>query len=211
MVLYTDLALTDRFGLAGDSGSVVFHGGEGNTLVEPENQSSCPLLGSIGSYYGLPLTGDNDLADDLRDNFLAQSLVGRLLIRIPYINQQAVIDRLQGKHATGNETSYASQYYTKYHDFMATVLADPNSTAVVTQENLDDAAFVIYGLAQSVLTPEEAQVAYTLLQEALLPTLGMNRRQVLEYMNGHDLYTLVYDEIAKVPTIETNGPIELPR
>ncbi|MEV4248255.1 hypothetical protein AB0J63_33180 [Streptosporangium canum] len=211
MILYTDLALTDRFGLAGDSGSTVFFGGDGNTLVEPENQSSCPLLGSVGSYYNLPLTGDNDLADDLRDNFLAQSLVGRLLIRIPYINQQAVIDRLQGKQATGNERSYASQYYAKYHDFMATVLADPNSTAVVKQEHLDDSIFVINGLAQTVLTPQETQLAYTLYEKALMPTLGMNRRQVLEYMNGHDLYTLVYDAIAKVPTIELNGPIELPR
>ncbi|MEV4185742.1 hypothetical protein AB0J28_30390 [Streptosporangium canum] len=211
MVLYTDLAFTDRFGRAGDSGSMVLFGGDGKTLVEPEEESSCPLLGSVGSYYGLPLTEDNDLADDLRDDFLAQSLVGRLLIRIPYINQQAVIDRLQGKQATGNERSYASQYYAKYHDFMATVLADPNSTAVVTQEHLDDSIFVINGLAQTVLTPQETQLAYTLYEKALMPTLGMNRRQVLEYMNGHDLYTLVYDAIAKVPTIELNGPIELPR
>ncbi|MGW0809961.1 hypothetical protein [Nonomuraea sp. NPDC002799] len=209
-VLYSDLFLTDRLGRPGDSGSTVYIGGDGKTLIEPEEQGSCPLLSSVGSYYGLPLTEDNDLADDLRDGFLAQSLLGRLLIRIPYINQQAVVDRLQGRQGTGSETSYAAQYYEKYHDFMATVLADPNSTAVITEEHLNDAGFVIYGLSQSVLTGEESALAFTLLEKALLPTLGMNRRQALEYMNRTDVYKIVYDEIAKVPSIELNGPIEIP-
>ncbi|MEV4548014.1 hypothetical protein [Nonomuraea wenchangensis] len=210
-IRFTDLILTESLGNAGDSGSAVFVGGDGATPVEPEEERPCPLLASVGSYYRLPLTEDNDLADDLRDGFLAQSLVGRLLIRLPYLNQQAVVDRLAGKQATGQELSYASQYYTKYHDFMASVLADPNSTAVVTQENLDDAALVIYGLTQSVLTGPESQLAVKLYQEALVPTLGMNRRQVLAYMNRPELYKLVYDAIAAVPSIETNGPLEMPR
>ncbi|GGO71723.1 hypothetical protein [Nonomuraea cavernae] len=210
-ILFTDLIATESFGSPGDSGSAVYVGGDGSTFVEPEEETPCPLLATVGNYYRLPLTEDNDLADDLRDDFLAQSLVGNLLIRLPYINQQAVVDRLKGKQATGSELSYASQYYTKYHDFMASVLADPNSTAVVTQEHLDDAGFVIYGLSQSVLTGEETTLALKLYQEALLPVLGMNRRQALAYMNRPDVYKIVYDAIAAVPSIETNGPIEMPR
>ncbi|MFC5815744.1 S1 family peptidase [Nonomuraea harbinensis] len=209
-IRFTDLILTESFGSPGDSGSAVFAGGDGSTFVEPENQRPCPLLSTVGDYYRLPLTQDNDLADDLRDDFLAQSLVGRLLTRLAYLNQQAVVDRLAGKQATGSELSYASQYYTKYHDFMATVLADPGSTAVVTEEHLEDVAMIIYGLNQTVLTAEEGRLAFKLFQEALTPTLGMNRRQVLAYMNQPDLYKLVYDAIAAVPTIETNGPLEIP-
>lgn len=209
-VVYSDLAFTENFGLGGDSGSTVFQGGNGTSPVEEEDNEECFFLASAGSYYNLPLTEDNDLADDLRDNFLAQSLVGRLMVRLTYINQQLVVDRLQGRQGTGSELSYASQYYAKYHDFVASVLADPNSTAVVTQEHLDDIFFIIYGLEQSVLRREEATLAYKLYQKALVPVLGMNRSQALAYMNRTDVYKTIYDAIAAVPGIETNGPIEIP-
>ena len=205
-VIYKDLIWTLFFSQPGDSGSVVFAGGDGRTLVIPPFFLFCPVLAVLGTYYNLPLTDNNTLADQARDEFFLQTITGKMLVELTYVNSQQIVDRLQNRTATPTEQQYAYSYYTKYHDFMANVLGDPNSTEVVTQENLDDASFVITGLLQShVLNNDEANVAYTLHDQCLKPTLGMNRQEVQAYMNNPMVAEQVYEAVAMAPGIEWNG------
>lgn len=206
-VPYYDLIYVMSFSLPGDSGAIACEGGDGETFVEPDINLPCPVLGTVGSYYQLPLAGDEDLSDQLRDEFMAQSLVGNLLISATYVNAQVVVDRLEGQQASGPEVSYAQEYYARYRDFIASVLTDPSSTAVVTQEHLDDAAFMAWGLAQTVLTAEEAGAAFALHEEVLANTLGMNRQQLIDYMNDAAIARRVYEILAAVPTLELHEPI----
>ncbi|MER6949625.1 hypothetical protein ABT294_36995 [Nonomuraea sp. NPDC000554] len=196
---------TRGFLWAGDSGSLVCRGGDGKTTVPPEKPIPCNILDSLGGYYDLPLVGDSALADKARDSFLYQSQAGQLIGQLFYINSQVIIDRVRGKEGTDTEKSYAATYYKKYHDFIANLLANPNSTAVITQENLNDVAFIITGLEQSLLTPEESNAATTLFNDVMSPTLGMNRAQVIAYMNTDAVYHKVLDAVAKAPTLETNA------
>ncbi|GGV21417.1 hypothetical protein GCM10010182_49580 [Actinomadura cremea] len=205
---YNDLIYTEYFSLAGDSGSVVFAGGDGKTQVPADSLPGCIVLGSLSDYYALPLEEENPLADQVRDEFFLESMTGKLLVELTYVNSQSLVDRLKDRQGRSDEMAYADQYYTKYRDFMANVLNDPDSTEVVTQEHLDDASFIIGGLAQTVLTGPESMLAFTLYEESLLPTLGMNRREVHAYMDNPAVYGQVYDAVSAVPDIEMNAPFE---
>lgn len=205
VVVYQDLIFTFFFSLPGDSGSVVFAGGDGKTLVPPPLLLPCGVLNAVSNYYEIPLNNDNDLADQVRDDFFMLSETGKFMVSLTYANSQSVIDRLEGQTATADEISYAQEYYAKYRDFMAGVLADPNSTATVTQEHLDDALFIIDGLNRTILTSGEGSLAYNLYDGSLVPTLGMNRQEVLAYMNNPALHMQVYNEVLNVPEIHTSG------
>jgi hypothetical protein len=212
VVTYTDLIYTMFFNAAGDSGSVACAGGNGDLLVIMEYyELLCELLVPLESYYNIPLTNDGQLSDTLRDGFLSQSLVGRLLITTTYINTPVVQARLQsrqGSQAQQIEQAYAQQYYAKYHDYVASVLNDPTSTAVVTQANLDDVSNMLGGEIQlGMLTQAEANATSGLYYQVLTNTLGMNRQQIIDYFNEPATYQTVYNLLAAVPTIELTGPV----
>ncbi|WP_026406067.1 hypothetical protein [Actinomadura rifamycini] len=207
-VMYQDLIYTEFFSSAGDSGSVVFAGGDGKTQVPGGVMLECVVLGSLSDYYRLPLREENPLADKVRDEFFLESLTGKLLVELTYVNSQSLVDRLKDRQGRADEVAYANQYYTKYRDFMAGVLDDPDSPEVVTQEHLDDASFIITGLVQTVLTADESKLALTLYRDSLVPTLGMNRREVYAYMNNPAVYGQVHDAVAAAPDIEMNAPFK---
>jgi hypothetical protein len=214
VVTYSDLMWTLFLSVPGDSGSVACAGGNGDFLVIMEYiELMCELLAGLESYYDIPLTNDGQLSDTLRDNFLSQSLVGRLLITTTYVNTQAVKDRLAsrtGSDAQKIEQSYAQQYYAKYHDLVASVLNDPNSTAVVTQDQLDDVSNMLGGeIRLAMLTDDEATATENLYYNVLSQTLGMNRQQVVAYLNDPTVYQYVYNQLAVVPTIELTGPVSV--
>jgi hypothetical protein len=214
VITYTDLVWTMFLSIPGDSGSVVCAGGNGDLqVVEEYYEMLCLLLSGLESYYDIPLTQDGALSDTLRDDFLSQSLVGRLMITTTYVNTETVQARLAsrtGSQAQQIEQAYAQQYYAKYHDYVASVLNDPNSTAVVTQENLDDVANMLGGeIRLSMLTDAEATATENLYYNVLANTLGMNRQQIVAYLNEPSVYQYVYDQLSQVPTIELTGPITL--
>jgi hypothetical protein len=207
-----DLIWTQAFATWGDSGSVVCIGGDGMTFVVPP-RTDCSVLGAAGTYYNLPLTSDNTLTSQARDEFFAQSLVGNLLISVLYQNSQVVIDRLAGKTATADAQSYAHGFYTRYHDLMASVLANPASTATVTSQNIGDLQNVILGMSGAfgagppVLTPAETKAAMALQASVIEKLQGMNRTQVLAFMNETSVYQNVLTQLSAIPTIEVSGPV----
>jgi hypothetical protein len=205
---FTDLLLTDRLGWPGDSGSIVCIGGDGNTRIPLDIKADkCDIMDSVGAMYDLPLNSDHGLADQVRDEFLALSRIGNFLTQLFYVNSEVILNRTQGREASDNEKAGAASLYNKYHDFLVGALADPNRPdLVVTQENLDDAAFALSG-AQLQMTQEEATAARNLYDTVLRPTLGMNYQQILAFMNDESRYRQVWDMIAPVPTLKTHGPI----
>jgi hypothetical protein len=209
-----DLIWTQAFNWSGDSGAVACVGGNGHEFAPPPPAAApCSLLGGIGSYYGLPLTDDNELTSQARDQFLAQSQIGNLIIGLIYNNLDVVGGRFAGKKGTSVEQGYAHTYYTKYHGLFAAVLGNPGSGQVVTDENLSDAEFILSGLmggpgtTMPVLRGNEATVAQWLYQNVLAPTKGMNYYQVIDHLNDPNLYQAVYHQLATVTTIEMVGPI----
>jgi hypothetical protein len=211
---FSDLVQVDTgFTWFGDSGAVVAAGGNGQTRLDipgcglPFPWIQCPMLETVGTYYNLPLTSDNDLADELRDKFLSLSRTGRLLSRAVYANFEPVIGRLQGA-GTAEEQAGAMSYYNKYHDFVKQVLDNPSDpSATVTQQNLDDALNALNALHQTQkLTDSEYTALKDLYNTTFAPTLYMNHDQVVAYMNQSRVYSRTYSKLAAISTIDMVGP-----
>ena len=205
---FSSLIATWRFGWPGDSGSLVCLGGDGETLLPIDVSSlQCEVLSSVGSMYDLPLPADEDLADRVRDEFLAQSATGVLLTQTFYTNQHVIVARTENLEASDSEKSYAQALYMKYHDFLISALNDPyDPELVVTEENQEDAQFALFGM-RPYLTEEEDTAITTLFIDVLGPTLGMTFQQLIDYMNHADTVQKVLDILAPVPTIEVPGPL----
>jgi hypothetical protein len=207
-----DLFWATQFNIPGDSGSIACVGGDGDTPVDPsQDGSTCPTLGAAAEYYNVPLTDDEALSDQVRDDFLALSKVGRLMIAITYANADTAIARWTarvGGQGQAIEQAYAPSYYAKYHDYVATLLGDPTSTAVVTDENIHDIQTIISGeIEVGEFTKDEAKAASYLFNNVIVQTSGMNRQQLLDFMNDDAVYQTVYDQLAAVPTIELTVPV----
>lgn len=202
---FDDVIVTSGFNWRGDSGSLVCLGGDGVTTVPAEEPPFCDILASLGAYYDLPLTGDEGVADDVRDDFLYLTGAGRLLVQLFYVNAQVIIDRVQGKTGSATEQSYAAQFYQKYRDFIDDVATNPDTTATVTADNLNDVGFIIYGLEKTLLSLDESRAADDLYNNVLAPTEGMTRQQVIDYMNQDAVYQQVYDAVSGVPTLDTDA------
>jgi hypothetical protein len=209
---FANLIWTQAFQLPGDGGAVACQGGNGRTYVSPPTQP-CPLLDAVGKYLNLPLTKDNDLTSEIKNQFLAQSLVGYLIIGLIYNNSQTVINRVKGKQAPAEDQAYAETYYKKYLPLAKAAIADPQSTKlVVTKGNLDDYEFILSGLsgalgAPALITPAETEALQTIYTDVLVQAKGMDFEQLVAYMNEVAVYEKVVSALAKVPTISLTGTL----
>jgi hypothetical protein len=210
-LVFANMIWSQAFFLPGDNGAVACEGGNGRTFVPPP-PSPCPLLASVGHYFHLPLTKDNPVTNQLKTQFLAQSLVGNLIIGLTYDNSQTVIDRVKGKQAPGIEQSYAETYYKKYLSLVKAALAHPASkTRVVTEGNLNDFQFILAGLSGAggapVLTPAESQALSTIYSDVLVHTKGMDFDRLVSYMNEVAVWEKVVKALQKVKTVKLTGTI----
>jgi hypothetical protein len=211
-LVFGNMIWTQGFFIPGDSGAVACVGGNGRTFVPPPS-APCPLLAGVGNYYNLPLQNDNTLTDQIKTEFLAQSLIGNLIIGLIYLNADTAIDRVEGKTAGSIEQAYANQYYNKYLPLAQSAVADPDSTTlVVTKDNLNDFQFILSGLAGAggappLLTGPEANALQTIYNEVLTNTVGMDFAQLVTYMNDGTVYQKVIKAFTGVPTIQLIGTI----
>jgi hypothetical protein len=211
-IVFGNMIWTQGFMLPGDNAAVACQGGNGRTFVSPP-PSPCPLLDSVGQYLNLPLTNDNHLTSEIKTQFLAQSLVGNLIIGLIYNNSQKAIDRVKGQQAPAEEQEVAEYYYKKYLPLAKSAIADPGSTKlVVTKGNLDDFQFILSGLQGGVgipalITRAEYKVLETIYKDVVVQTKGMDFEQAVAYMNEVAVYEKVVSELAKIPAISLTGTL----
>jgi hypothetical protein len=218
-IRYDDLILTVAFGAPGDSGAVACLGGAGNLHT---GQAPCGLLGALSAYYAIPLdsSANSELADDLRDGFLMQTITGQLMVAVTYANTQTVIGRLNNRSGTAHNQAMAQAkaqaLYSQFHSMAAQLIDSKSPTAVVTSQDLNVVQSVLLGLTlptadggTSMLTGPEASAALTLYSQVLKPTLGMNKESLLDYMNEHSVFQKIFGQVSAVPTVLLPGPVSL--
>jgi hypothetical protein len=209
---FADLIWSQAFFIAGDNGAVVCQGGNGRTFLHYE-LIGCILLIDVGKFFHIPLGGDNSLTTQFREEFLAQSLIGNLIIGLIYNNRQTAIDRMKGKKAPGIEQAFALTYYDKYKKLAESLLAHPQSTKpVVTQDNLNDFQLILAGLHGAEGFPELIETAeydalMKIYSEILVHTKGMDRDKLVAYMNDFTVYEKAITELKKVRTLKLTGTI----
>ncbi|MFE0027739.1 hypothetical protein [Amycolatopsis sp. NPDC059021] len=206
---FTDVLGTGRMGWPGDSGSLVCYGGTGADWVPLENPDAgdCSIWASVGKMYNLPLQGDIPLADRLRDEFLSKTTLGNFLIEVFYLNAEAIVARTEAARTSPYEKAAARAMYDKYRTFMESALNNPADPGfVVRQEHLDDTNQLINGISAH-LRAEEAQALRAIYERTVKPTLGMTHGNLLDYLNNRAVFDAVSDQLARVPTITTQGVV----
>ncbi len=198
IVRYTDLIWTQWLGWFGDSGSMVIRrdrGAQGDVLDGDELDSRdnisalirgefdpCEVLTAIQYAYDVPITDDEALSDDVRDRFMSHSDTGRFLITLTYLNTQLVENRLEPEQRP-EYRAYMQSLYDEYQPVISDVMANPSSTRVITQADGEAYQSLCTALGQSgVLTARESRIAYDLANQHQAMQ-GMNRTQVIAYMN----------------------------
>lgn len=197
-VRYTDLIWTQWLGWNGDSGAMVIRrdrGAQGDPLDGDERDSRdyiaslirdlfdpCEVLEAMQLAYDVPITRDEALSDDVRDRFMAQSETGRFLITLTYLNTQLVRTRLEPEQTPQTKASMQA-YYDEYQPVIADVMANPSSTRVITEADGQTYQRLCAQLSSTgVLTQSESSIASN-LANTHQAMLGMNRSQVIDYMN----------------------------
>jgi hypothetical protein len=214
MLVFADLIWSQAFFLGGDNGAVVCQGGNGRTFLQYMEVPDCILLETIGKFFHIPLGGDNALTSQFRDEFLAQSLAGNLIISLIYNNQQLVIDRLKGKKASATDQAYALVYYDKYKKLGEYLLAHPRSTSlVVSEDNLGDFINIVAGLRGALglrpvlIDQAEAEALVTFYSTILVQTKGMDCAKVIAYMNDKAVYEKALAQLKKIREIRLTGTV----
>lgn len=224
IVTLSDMIWTQGMSLDGDSGAVACVGGSGATYAplpaHCTNPGACALIDAFATYYNLPLTttANVNLADEIRDHFLAMSNTGQLLIGAVYLNAQTAIDRLHSDTGQAHNQSaaqvVAQTLYAQYRDLIAKLVASSSPTAVVTSSEVNAAASILFGLGApvsaggtAILTSAESAAAWTLFSDVVKPAVGMGRQQLIDYMNKSAVFQKVHDQLAAIPTIRLTGPV----
>ena len=219
IVRYTDLIWSQWLGWNGDSGSMVIEKGpaslpeDGYDVTSREKISRlirgrfdpCEVLTAIQYAYDVPIEDDEALSDDVRDNFMSQSDVGRYLITLTYLNTTLVNSRLS-RPQSARDQAYAQTLYDHYQPLISDLMANPNSTTVVTQQDGDTYNDLLTALQQSgVLTANERNAAYTLGQQNQA-VVGMNRTQMINYMNQAGTLATFRNAVQQMPSLRQFGP-----
>lgn len=220
VVAYTGLIKSQWLGWSGDSGAMVIRHGNQEATLEPyelESQqrisalirgtfNTCEVLPAIQYAFNVPITEDEALSDDVRDEFMAQTETGRFLITLCYLNTTLVDRRLETRQSAENQ-AYTQALYEYYQPVITELMANPRSTTTITEFDGEN-YFELLNALQSggVLTSEERTAAYNLGRTWERTVLGMNRTQLMEFMNTTSCLASVRSTSLEMRSLTQHGP-----
>ena len=219
-VTYTNCILTQWLAWSGDSGAMVINKGEPGTPREPMEIESelrirrligtifdtCEVLPAIQFAMGVPITRDEDLSDDVRDEFMAQSETGRFLITLCYLNTTLINQRLERRQSREMQAYYLA-LYERYQPLIAEIMANPASTRTITRADGENYFELLNALqAGGILRSEERTAAYNLGRTWESTVLGMGRDELQEFMNTYSCLASVRSTSLEMPSLSQTGP-----
>lgn len=218
-VSYTGLIWTQWLGWFGDSGAMVIRKpGEGiEEGVEIESRqrisrlisdifATCELLPAIQFAFGVPITRDAALSDDVRDEFMAQTYTGRYLITLTYLNT-ALSNRRLERRQTAEQQAYANSLYNHYQPLITELMANPRSTTRINEIDGENYFALLNALVSGgVLLPEERTSAYNLGRTWERTVLGMGRTELMTFMNRTEALNSVRTSALEMRALTQSGP-----
>lgn len=184
---------------AGDSGSVVYRGGDGGNT---DNCGACDSTSSASSLLGVNLDFEQSLAKIARDKFLRHTRIGRFAIDLFYANESRALDRLANTKITEADRAHARKLYDKYHDeALNAFIQGEKSERTFTEHHFKDLTDG-FKRAQKYLEKDEIKAANELLSLAKKHALGKNARQILAMLNDQHLAKQITEIVDQVKFIK---------
>jgi hypothetical protein len=208
---FTGLILIDGvFSDTGDAGAVICTGGSGS-VGAPVNLplGICAFMTALGNATAIPaLTSATDLdyIDRFRDQYLAKTAVGQLLIGLFYINSDAIAQRIQQDLDSGLITAQhqanAQSLYNAYWPMFTAAVDSPDTAGVITQQEFNSLVVYFSGMYEyGYFSHDEAVAINDIINVVLQPTIGMNASQLTDYFNRQDVYDQVVTRLSPVTSI----------
>lgn len=202
-VTYTGLIRTQWFAWSGDSGAMAIRKGSSGIAVEALMEeskrriqalisrifSTCAVLPAIQFSFGVPITEDAALSDEVRDDFMTQSETGRFLITLTYLNT-ALLNRRMERRQSAEMQAYANSLYRTYKPTIAEVMA---GSGRALNEADREAYYRLLSMLRTggVLLEEEYNGAVALGRSHEEAVRGMARPEVTAYMNQYSVFNSV--------------------
>jgi len=218
-VEYTNLILTQWFAWNGDSGAMAIKNGRPEASREEREQESierikalirerfntCEILSAIQFAFNVPITEQETLSNEVRDEFMSQSDTGRLLITLTYLNTPLFRTRLERRQSAEIQASTRA-LYEHYKPVIAEIMANPESTTrLETGDGLNFLRLLAELQRGGVLTAEEKTAAESLGRRWESTVVGMDRRELLEFMNTSECVSSVRTTSREMRSLTQQG------
>jgi len=218
-VTYTGCIKTQWFAWSGDSGAMGIRKGSSGIAVEALMEESkgrirriistifrtCEVLSAIQFAFGVPITEDAALSDEVRDDFMAQSETGRFLTTLTYLNT-ALLNRRMERRQSAEMQAYASSLYRTYQPTIAEVMAGSGRRLNRADQ---EAYYRLLSMLRTggVLLEEEYNGAVALGRAHEEAVNEMNRTQVTAYMERYEVFSSVRNTtINSMRSLVQSGP-----
>ena len=196
---FTDQIATAWMSSGGDSGSIVCRGGEGGS----EDRCGCSSASAAATVLGTRASAlETEQLKSFRDRYLGETLLGRWLVNIFYLNEETSLQRLEAMEIRDADRSYAQRLFKKYRAEVQKTLANPDeSKQRLSEAQLRDAKAAV-GRLKRYLSREEAAAADKLMNLGS-KAKGKTVKQGLAMLNDKRLFAQVQEIVSSVPSIVT--------
>lgn len=183
----------------GDSGSLVYRGGNGGD----ESHCECGTSSAAASMLGVSLRAETAMAKDVRDKFLRQTKIGRWAIDLFYRNEEEFLKRFRATTISGDDKDFARKSFARFGDdarkaFVAGVQSDQR----VNEQHLREARQALKR-AQAYMLPAEVEASKELFALVNEHAKGRSAADLLALLNDDRLFERVKGIAAKVPTLKS--------
>lgn len=187
---------------AGDSGSLVYKGGDGGNV---DQCGTCGSTSSASTALGVNLDREQNMAKIIRDQFIRHTKIGRWAVDLFYANEDRALERLAKTPIDEADRNFARKIYDKYHDDAISVFAQgEKSEKTLTEQHFKDIVSS-FERAKKYLEKDEVKAGEQLLALAKKHGLGKNVRQLLALLNDKDLAKQAEEIMREVKFIQQNG------
>lgn len=166
----------------GDSGSVVYLGGEGGN----EDACGCASASTAGKILDRDVDLDEAVEKEFRQRYLQQTRVGRYAVDVYFANEDRIVARGRRTKVSEEDRQYLQRLYDTYVDTARAVALQPQRSEVrLTQEHIEEGRRALRRF-RSYLSDEEAEVAEELLRAAS-DAEGRTPAEILRMLDDEDL------------------------
>ncbi len=184
----------------GDSGSVVYEGGEGG---QQDNCSGCASTSAVEAQVGIDLQSERCMAEVVRDKFLRQTKIGRWAVDLFYMNEDRGLDRLAKTKIDEGDRDFGRKLYGKYvEDARQAFSEGERSDRKVTDQHFRDAKSALKR-AQKYMSRDERDASDKVFALAEKHAKGRSARELLALLNDEKLLKELQEIAAKVEFIQT--------
>lgn len=181
----------------GDSGSVVYLGGQGGN----EDACGCASTATARKILDRDIDLDVSVEKEFRQRHLQQTRVGAYAVDTYFANEDRILDRIRRTAVSEDDQRYLQRLYDTYAETARAVALQPHRTQLVlTEEHLAELHGALRRFRE-YLTADEVEAAEEFLRVADTAQ-GRTPAEILRMLDDEELLNKVVDAVERVAFLQ---------